>query len=87
VVGLTIGGVGLAVLVVGVITAVMTRSATENAAPACGPSGCRGANASLLDSARGLALASDITLIAGPVAMVTGAHEALLKTCPYHYPT
>jgi hypothetical protein len=73
VVGLVIGGVGLAGIVTGVITAVMAKSATDNLAALCPNNLCAPARLSQLSSARNLASASDISLIAGGVALGAGA--------------
>jgi hypothetical protein len=72
VVGITVGGVGIAGLIVGVTTAVMAKSAWDNAVSRCGASGCTPPNGSQLATARSLAAASSISLLAGGAAIGTG---------------
>lgn len=74
VVGLAIGGVGLAGIVTGVITAVMAKSATDNMTVMCPNHLCSTPAAlSQYNSAQHLTSASDISLIAGGVALGAGA--------------
>jgi hypothetical protein len=73
VVGLGIGGAGLAGIVTGVITAVMAKSATDNLAVACPNHLCAPSALAQYDSTQRLASASDISLVAGLAALGTGA--------------
>lgn len=76
VVGLAIGGVGVAGLVAGVITGVMARSSYEKVVNPCGAtaSPCNpSAGPSQFRSARDLAAASSVTLLTGVAALGAGA--------------
>jgi hypothetical protein len=73
VVGLTTGGVGLAGIVTGVVTAVMAKSATDKMAVMCFNNQCPPAGMSQYESAQHLTTASDISFIAGAAALGAGA--------------
>jgi hypothetical protein len=73
VIGLTIGGAGVAGIVAGVITGVMAKSAWDDAMSACAASVCGPDGLSKYRSAVDLATASTISLITGAVAVGAGA--------------
>jgi hypothetical protein len=72
VVGLAIGGVGLAGIVAFVITSVMAKSALDDAIPRC-TTGCPPLNASQFAYAHDLVTASSVSLITGAAALGAGA--------------
>jgi hypothetical protein len=72
VVGLAIGGVGLAGIVAGVITGVMAKSALNDAIPRC-TTGCPPLNASQFAYVHDLVTASNISLVTGTAALGAGA--------------
>jgi hypothetical protein len=84
-VGLVIGGVGVAGLVVGVATAVAAKSQDDSAITTCsGVGACAPPAISKIESARGLADASTISFVAGAAALGTGA--ILFFTAPTSKP-
>jgi hypothetical protein len=72
VIGLTVGGVGFAGIITGVITAVMAKSTLDGLTGTC-IGGCPVTAIPRLNSTHNLASASDISLIAGGVALGAGA--------------
>jgi len=72
-VGLAVGGVGVAGIAAGVIMAVVARSAYEHALNHCVGGVCPVGAVSQGNSAAGLVAASTVSLIAGAVALGTGA--------------
>lgn len=74
IVGLTIGGVGAAGVVAGVITGLMARAAYNDATSQCVQNVCADAAAlSRMDSARTLATWSTVSLIGGALGLGAGA--------------
>ncbi len=73
VVGLTIGGAGVIGIVAGVITGVMAKSAYDEAMVGCPANQCPTSAVAQVQSARGLALASTISLVTGTAVLGTGA--------------
>jgi len=78
IVGLTIGGVGVAGLIAGVITYAIAKSEEDGTTAGCSNSGfqftgCTAAGISQLSSAHQLGAASAVTLVASGVALGTGA--------------
>jgi hypothetical protein len=71
--GLVIGGAGVAGLVAGVVTAVMSKSAMDNLSAECPGRVCPSFAQRQIASAHNLASAADISLIGGAVALGAGA--------------
>jgi hypothetical protein len=73
VVGLTIGGAGVAGIVAGVISGLMAKSAYDNSVQSCSGNLCGPSGVSQRNSAVDLARASNISLVTGAVALGAGA--------------
>jgi hypothetical protein len=73
VVGLMIGGVGLAGIATGLITAVMAKMAHDSVTAMCANGPCASSALSQIKSAHDLGLASTVSLIAGAGALGAGA--------------
>jgi hypothetical protein len=73
VVGLAMGGTGLAGLVAGVITFAAAKSASDGLESNCSSGRCTPPSASQRADAQALSTASNVSLVAGAVALATGA--------------